>query len=129
MASPWNGPASVSTRLAAGSIERTVAWTNCTPGLTISRVPVLDPGSCGSSEHHIQLREAEHERIVLIDQHDLDLVTKLRRKPGGQLQTAKAGTEHQDAHGPTTSAGSDQAPARVNVTCVTPLGEEVASTS
>ena len=32
-----NAPASVSTRLAIGSIDRTTVWTNLTPGLTMSR--------------------------------------------------------------------------------------------
>ncbi len=50
------------------------------------------------AEHHVELREAEHEALALVDQHHLSRVAELVRQPGGQLESAEAGTEHDDLH-------------------------------
>ena len=55
----------------------------------------------GPPEHHIELREPEHERVAPIYQNDLDGTIELLGQPGGQLQTAEPSTEHQDTHEPT----------------------------
>ena len=55
----------------------------------------------GTPEHDVELGEAEHEPIGLVDQHDLDLVAELLGEPCRQLQPAKPGTQHQDSHAQT----------------------------
>ena len=90
-------PASVSTRLAAGSIAVTVACTNCTPGLTKSRYGWWT-ASGRATEHDVELREPEDEPVALVDQHDVGGVAELVRQPRRQLQPAKACPEHHDAH-------------------------------
>ena len=52
----------------------------------------------GTPEHHVELGEAEHEPIGLVDQHDLDVVAELLGESRRQLQAAKPGTQHQDSH-------------------------------
>ena len=58
------------------------------------------------AEHHVQLREAEHERIRAVDQRDLDLLADLLGQPSGELEAAEAGTENENGggHGPRISA-------------------------
>jgi len=52
-----------------------------------------------SAEHHIELREAEHEGVRAIDQGDLDLVTQFLREAGGKLEATETGTEHEYGRG------------------------------
>jgi hypothetical protein len=58
-------------------------------------VPVGDPDFIHRppTEHHIQLGEAENERIALIDQSDLYLVCQLGRQSRRQLKAAEPGPE------------------------------------
>ena len=60
-------------------------------------------------KHDVQLRIAEHEVIALVDQGDIDGAAQPLRKRGGQLQTAKTGTENHDAHGCTSQNGRNSA--------------------
>ena len=55
----------------------------------------------GTPEHHVELGEAEHEPIGLVDQHNLDVVAELLGESRRQLQPAKPGTQHQDSHAQT----------------------------
>ena len=48
------------------------------------------------AEHHIELRETEHERIGPVDQRDVDLIAELLREPGRQFQPTEAGSEDED---------------------------------
>jgi len=93
-----NAPASVSTRRRTGSMDRIAVWTNRTPGFTRSRVGMPDRLRRGAAEHHVELGEAEHESVGLVDQHDVGVTAELVREPGGQLQAAEAGAEHENAH-------------------------------
>jgi hypothetical protein len=52
----------------------------------------------GAAEHHVELGAAEHESVSLVDQHDVGVTAELVREPGGQLQAAEAGAEHENAH-------------------------------
>ena len=74
-----------------------------TPGLTMSRYGCRTARGNGSSEHDVELRETEHERVALIDQHDLDVAPELLRQPGRQLQTTEPGAENQNSHQATLS--------------------------
>ena len=59
-------------------------------------VRIRKPDGVGSRspEHHVELREPEHERVALIDQNELDLVSELLRQPGRQLEAPEPGAEH-----------------------------------
>ncbi len=67
-------------------------------GLDQVAVGVDDRLRDGAPEHHVELGEAEHEPVGLIDQHHLDLVAELLGKPRRQLQPAETRTQHQDTH-------------------------------
>ncbi len=51
-----------------------------------------------SAEHHVELREAEHEALGTVDQRDLDLISQRLRQAGAQLEPAEPGTQHHDLH-------------------------------
>jgi len=61
-------------------------------------VAVMQPCLCGgpSAEHDVQLREPEDERVVLIDERDVDLVCERVGESRRQLQAREAGTKDQD---------------------------------
>ena len=113
--SPSSGPASVSTRRATGSIERTVVCTNRTPGGARSRVAVQDVLGARLPEHHVELGEAEDEAFGPVDQRHLDVGPECRVERAGELEAAEAGAQDQHAHRPNPSARSelDQRPVRV----------------
>ena len=48
-------------------------------------------------EHHVELREAEDERVALVDQRHVDLVAERLRERGGELEPAEARAEDEDA--------------------------------
>ena len=48
-------------------------------------------------EHHVQLRETEDERVALVDESDLDVVTEILGEPGRELQAAEPGSEDQNS--------------------------------
>ena len=48
-------------------------------------------------EHDVELREAEDERVALVDQRDVDLVAEGVRQRRGELEPAEAGAEDDDA--------------------------------
>src|SRR5713101_8758236 len=45
-----------------------------------------------ASEPHVQFREAECKRIVLVDEHDVDRIAEGVRKDRGQFKASEAGT-------------------------------------
>ena len=49
-----------------------------------------------ASEHHVELRVAEHERVGPVDQRDAGVVAELLGEDRGQLETAEPGAEDQD---------------------------------
>jgi hypothetical protein len=61
-------------------------------------VAVVDPDVIGrlAAEHHLELGETEKERVVAVDQCDLDRVCDRLREPCRKLQSAEPGTEDQD---------------------------------
>jgi hypothetical protein len=50
------------------------------------------------SEHHVELREAEDERIALVDQRDRHLAGQLAAQPRRELETAEPGAQDHDAN-------------------------------
>ena len=90
-------PASVTTRFAAGSIDRTDVCRNRTPGLSDVAVLMADVGRHLPAEHHVELGEAENERIALVDEDDVEGVPEGIGKNSHQLEAAEAGAEHNDA--------------------------------
>ena len=64
----------------------------------LHEVAVGEPDLVGrlAAEHHLELREAEEERVVAIDQRDADRVRARLREPGRELQPAEPGSEDQD---------------------------------
>ena len=67
-------------------------------------VAVVEPDLLGrlAAEHHLELGEAEEERVVAIDQRDADRVRDRLREPRRELQSAEPGAEDHDvlAHRP-----------------------------
>ena len=61
-------------------------------------VAVVEPDVLGrlAAEHHLELGEAEVERVVAIDQRDPDRVRDRLREPRRELQSAEPGAEDQD---------------------------------
>ena len=58
------------------------------------RVPHL--GCLAAPEHDIELREAEHESVALVDEGDPHLVGDRLRQPGHELETAESRSENDD---------------------------------
>ena len=50
-------------------------------------------------EHHVQLREPEHESVAPVDQDDVGTVAEFRRQSRRQLQPGEPRPEHHDTHG------------------------------
>src|SRR5262249_51370598 len=67
-------------------------------GLGEVTVRVTDRRRRRAPEHDVELREAEHEAVALIDQDDIDIPANLRRTPGGKLEAAEASAEHDTPH-------------------------------
>src|SRR5262245_24833047 len=63
-------------------------------------------------EHDVELREAEDERIALVDEHDLDGVAERLGKNRRQLQATEAGAEnnHSCRHGSVSSISRERQP-------------------
>ena len=61
-------------------------------------VAVVDVGRQPVPEHHVELREAEHEPVGLVDQHDVRIVAQRLRQPCRQLQPPEPCPQHQHAH-------------------------------
>ena len=91
--------ASVVTRRASGSIAVTVSRRKRTPGLTNIGVRKTTGVERGPPEHDVELRVAEHERVVLVDQRDLHLAGHRLRQHRRQLETAEACSQDHDADG------------------------------
>ncbi len=91
-------PASVTTRLAAGSIERMVRLHEPHPGLDEVTVGVDDHRGQCPPEHDVELGEAEHEPLGLVDQDEIELVAEPLGQPRRELETAETRTEHQNSH-------------------------------
>ena len=49
-----------------------------------------------AAEHHLELGEAEVERVVAVEQRDADRVRNRLREPRRQLEPGEAGAEDQD---------------------------------
>ena len=75
---PRTSPASVSTRSAAGSIDRIVVWTNRTPGLTMSRRGGGPARATARPNITSSLENPNTNASLLVDQDDLD---RRRRTP------------------------------------------------
>src|SRR5207249_5563899 len=58
-------------------------------------VAVVEPDVVGrlTAEHHVELGEAEGERVVAIDQRHANRVRDRLREPGRELQSAERGPE------------------------------------
>ena len=50
-----------------------------------------------ATEHHVELGVAEDEGVALVDQRDLDLLAERLREHGGELETAEARPQDNDA--------------------------------
>ena len=50
------------------------------------------------AEHDVELREAEHEVVTLIDEDDVGVIAQVFGERGGELEAAKARTEDEDPH-------------------------------
>ena len=78
------------------------------PHAGLGDVAVGQPHRLGrrAPEHHVELREAEDERVALVDQRHLDVVAERLREHRAQLQPAEARAENEDArvHRATLSA-------------------------
>ena len=48
-------------------------------------------------EHHVELREAEIEGVVLVNQRHIDAVAERLREHGAEFEPAEAGAENEDA--------------------------------
>ncbi len=61
-------------------------------------VPVSDSHSVRlfTTEHHIEFRKAEHKRVVLVDQGQVELITQRLREDCAQLEAAEAGAQDDD---------------------------------
>ncbi len=55
----------------------------------VAHLRELDP-----SEHDVELREAEDERVALVDEHEIESVAERIRKDRRQLESSEAGAEH-----------------------------------
>ncbi len=93
-----NDPASVTTCFAAGSIDRILACTKRTPGLVDVPIGVMHRGGSLVAEHDVELREAKHKGVILIDEEDVRPLPKLGGQSRGQLQAGKPRSEHNDTH-------------------------------
>ena len=101
------------TRRASGSIAVIVSRRTRTPGL--GDVAIGQPHRVGrrAPEHHVELREPEHERVALVDQRHLELAAERLRQHGAQLQPAepRAENEYARAHRATISGLAGSCPA------------------
>ena len=68
-------------------------------GLVDGGVGGADVGAGLAAEHELELREAEDEGVVLVDEGDADLVAELLREAGGELEATEAGAEDDDVCG------------------------------
>ncbi len=66
-------------------------------GLDDLAVRQADRVECRPAEHHVELRVAEDERVVLVDQRHLDLVAERLGQHGGELETAETRSEDDNA--------------------------------
>src|SRR5215467_2789718 len=51
-----------------------------------------------TAEHHVELREAEDERVAFVDEDDVDIFAEFLGKSRRQLEAAKAGPQDDYAH-------------------------------
>jgi len=68
-----------------------------TPGLAMSRYGSPDRVERRATEHHIELRVAEDERVALVDHGYAGVLPQSLGKHRGKLQTAKPGAEDENA--------------------------------
>ena len=61
-------------------------------GLVDGAIRVPHFGYLAAPEHDIELREAEHERVALVDEGDANLVGDRFGQPGYELETAESRT-------------------------------------
>ena len=66
-------------------------------GLDDVAVGMTDVSRQLASEHHVELREAEDERVALVDEHDVDSVAERIGKNRRQLEAAEPRAEHDHA--------------------------------
>jgi hypothetical protein len=80
-------------------------------------VAVGEPDLVGGmpTEEHVQLREAEDEPVVLVDQRDANGARCRLRQPGGELESAEPGTKDHDMFGHDLNVGGERVPARAVV--------------
>ena len=82
------------------------------PGLCDVTVSEADRVERRPAEHHVELRVPEDERIVLIDQGYVDVVTERLRQQGGELETPETRPEYDD---PSSHQASGSQPWRYRV--------------
>ena len=58
-------------------------------------------------EHHVELREAEHEGVALVDERDLHRVAELGGQPRDELEAAEPSPQHEHAHRRTLTGAGD----------------------
>ena len=68
-------------------------------GLHDVDVAVDDVGCGHAAEHDVELGEAEHEPVRLVEQHDVGVVAELLRQARRDLEAAEPGSQHQNSHG------------------------------
>ena len=56
-------------------------------------------GGLAPTEHDVEFREPEHERIVLVDEGDVHLVGDRFGQPGHQLEATETSSEDDDVFG------------------------------
>ena len=61
-------------------------------------IPVEHVIGGGAAKHHVELREAEHEPVRLVDQHHLSAVAEAFRQQAREFQAAEASPENHYPH-------------------------------
>ena len=67
-----------------------------TPGFAKSEYGRRTASSAGPTEHDVELRVAEHERVAVVDQRHAGLVAERVREHGCELEPAEPRAEDED---------------------------------
>ena len=78
-------------------MDRIVDCTKSHARLDDVAVGMTDVGRDLPSEHHVELREAEDERVALVDERDVESVAEGLGKNRRQLEPTKSRAENHDA--------------------------------
>ncbi len=107
MMSPSSSPASVCTRRVCRVDRPDRRLHESHPRLDELAVRVADGRGHRPPEHHVELREAEHEGVALVDERDLHRVAELGGQPRDELEAAEPSPQHEDAHRRTLTGRGD----------------------